>query len=102
MINLKLRTKKTPLSSCFVPYKQKNTKHVSVFELEGRDIPITTLSINARTKFFISSNSDAPILELPSRRNMMSMGLLHNSEGERGREKSYFIYNNQKQHLLMR
>lgn len=66
-----------------------------MFELKGRYIPITTLSINACTKLFISSNSDSPIFKLPSRRNMMSMGLLHNSEGERGREKSYFIYNNQ-------
>lgn len=51
-----------------------------MFELKDRYILISALSINVRTKFFISSNSDAPILELPSKRNMTSIGLLHSSE----------------------
>lgn len=71
-----------------------------MFEFKDRYVLISTFSINARIKFFISSNSDAPILELPSRRNMTSIGLLHNSEGE-GEEKNkekkrLFIQNTQK------
>lgn len=66
-----------------------------MFELKDRYILISVLSINARTKFFISSNSDAPILELPSRRNMTSTGLLHNPEEWVG-GKRFFIHDNQK------